>query len=113
MKYRQLDDDGDFRLGRDAPFLIDSVEAVAQAIRTRLRLMTGEWFLDLDAGTDYSGSILGYGSQGVRDLEVQQRIMGTPGVLELVSYDSQVTADRQFLVQATVSTIYGQLALVI
>jgi len=113
MKYRQLDEDGDYLLGRSAPFLVDSPEVVVQAIKTRLRLMTDEWFLDLDAGTNYSGNIFGYGTQGVRDLEVQQRILNTQGVRSLISYTSEVTADRQFLVTATIDTTYGSLTITI
>lgn len=109
IRYRQLTSSGDYRFGGGAVFLVDSPDAVRQAILTRLKLGVGDWFLDLDEGTDYRGSILGYGTQGTRDLEIQDRILGTPGVLEIVSYESVVDAvKRSFTVSATVSTVFGQ-----
>lgn len=108
MKYRALTPEGDYQLGATGQFLLNSPQAVAQAIKTRLMLMTGEWFLDSEEGTAYQTKILGYGTQGTRDIEVKQRILDTPGVLELLEYASEVQADRSFRVVARISTIYGQ-----
>lgn len=108
MRYRALDANGDFQFGRSGIFLVNSPEAVAQAIRTRLALWAGEWFLDNEEGTDYSGKILGYGTQGTRDVEVKSRILNTQGVREIVSYSSSVDPARKFTVTAVVDTDYGQ-----
>lgn len=105
MRYRELSADGDLIMGRVDQFLINTPAAVAQAILTRLRLAVGQWFLDLDEGTDYAGSILGR-SSSTRDFEVQQRILGTPGVLSITNYFSTLEA-RRFTVTAEVSTVYG------
>lgn len=106
MKYRALSATGDYQFGRSGIFLTDSVEAVAQAILTRLQLWAGEWFLDDREGTDYQGKILGYGTQGTRDQEIKTRILETPGVVELIAYSSSIT-DRQMKVAAEVRTQYG------
>jgi hypothetical protein len=106
MRYRKLSPTGDYLLGQAGQFLVDSPEVVAQAIQTRLLLSTGEWFLDLTEGTPYSTEILGTGTQGSRDQAIKERILDTPGVVELVSYSSAVE-DRRFSVSARVSTIYG------
>lgn len=108
MKYRALDKDGDYQFGRQGIFLVDSPEVVAQAIATRLGLWTNEWFLDASEGTPYEGRILGYATQGTRDLALKQRIVETPGVNALVSYSSSVDANRKMTVNAVVDTIYGQ-----
>lgn len=86
-------------------FLVDTPETVAQAVGTRLRLFTEEWFLDSREGLDRK-DILGYGTQGTRDHAVRQRILETQGVLRIVAYSSQVT-DRNFKVAARIDTIYG------
>lgn len=96
---------GDYAFGAGSIFIADTPETVAQAIATRLRLFAGEWFLDKREGLDL-GNILGYGTQSTRDREVQERILGTPGVLQLTSYSSSIS-ERDFRVSATVETIYG------
>lgn len=89
-----------------ANFLVDSPEAVAQAVLTRLRLVQGEWFVDTTAGTPYSTEILGKTTQRQRDFAIRSQILGTEGVKEIVSYSSSVVG-RKYLVEAKISTIYG------
>ena len=96
---------GDYRFGQGSQFLANSPETVAQAVRTRLKLYAQEWFLDRREGLDLD-AILGYATQGTRDHEIQQRILGTPGVLRLTAYGSQVVG-RGFRVAAIVETLYG------
>ncbi len=108
MKYRELSVDGDYQFGRSGIFLTDSPEAVAQAISTRLALWTNEWFLDASEGTPYESRILGYATQGTRDLALKQRITETPGVLRILSYSSSVDATRKMTASAVVETIYGE-----
>ena len=107
MKYRALSSSGDFQYGRPGIFLTDSPEAVAQAVLTRLKLFTGDWFLDVTEGTDYSNKVIGAHTQNTRDIEIKSRILDTPGVAELAQYYSRVTTDRVMVVTATVITIYG------
>lgn len=107
MRYRELSPSGDYQFGRTAIFLSDSPAVVVQAILTRLHLWSGEWFLDDREGTPYEQGVLGHGTQGTRDLVLKSRILGTPGVSELISYSSSVDAARKMTVQATVQTIYG------
>ena len=106
MNYRALDLNGDYQFGRAGTFLENSSAAVAQAIMTRLNLWSGEWFLDSDEGTPYNTRILGYATQGTRDVELKSRIVDTPGVRELLTYNSSVN-DHMLTVTATVSTDYG------
>jgi hypothetical protein len=109
MKYRKLDADGDYQFGVQAEFLKDTPLTVAQAIYTRLLLHTNEWFLDSTEGTPYAEQIEGFGTQSTRDPAIQSRILGTPGVEELLSYSSALSADRRFTVNARVLTLYGQI----
>lgn len=107
MRYRKMDANDDYVFGQSSFFLVDTPEAVAQAIRTRLRLFTNEWFLDKREGVDLD-NILGYGTHDTRDYEVQQRILGTQGVLSITAYSSSMDG-RDFSVAATVDTIYGSI----
>ena len=103
MIYRQLDANGDYQVGR---FLVNSADAVGQAVLTRLRLWMGEWFLDTTDGTPWLQGILGRNTN--YDFEIQQRILDTPGVTEIVSYSSSVSSARSLSITATINTIYGQ-----
>ncbi len=60
MRYRREDDDGDYTFGEgDDTWLVNSPEAVAQAIKTRFLLWYGQWFLDTTEGTPWIQSVLG------------------------------------------------------
>lgn len=107
MRYRRLDADGDYSFGNGGKdFLVDSPEAIAQAVRTRLGLIEGEWFLDVTEGTPYETQILGTHSQTTRDIAIRDRILGTTGVKEIIAYSSEVLG-RAFSVTVAISTIYG------
>lgn len=106
MRYRKQADDGDYQFGTSAAFLVNSPETVAQAVMTRMKLLKDEWFVDKREGLDQD-RILGAHTTPTRDQEIQQRILGTPGVNALVSYASNVE-NRDFTVAATIDTIYGQ-----
>lgn len=110
MKYRALDQNGDYIFGRGAAqFLVNTPETVAQAVKTRLLLIQGEWFLDLVDGTPYGTKILGEGTMPFYDAAIQRRILDTQGVTEITAYSSHRDPDtRHLTVQCTISTIYGQ-----
>lgn len=60
MRYRREDTDGDYTFGcGDDTWLINSPEAVAQAVKTRFALWYGQWFLDKTEGTPWIQSVLG------------------------------------------------------
>lgn len=108
MRYRKLDSSGDCSFGRSAlDFISDTPETVAQAVRTRLLLLRGEWFLDVTDGTPYATEILGANTAQTYDLAIRERILDTQGVTGIVSYESNL-ADRALTVVATIDTLYGQ-----
>jgi len=114
MRYRTLDENGDYVLGLGTiEFLVNNSACVAQAIQTRLLLAAGEWFLDTTEGTPYSTKILGTHTQTLYDVAIRDRILGTLGVLSIDDYASNLSPQRQLTVAAIVSTIYGQVPLVL
>jgi hypothetical protein len=108
MKYRKLDDLGDYTLGTGGDFYVNSPEAVAQAILTRLRLYRGEWFIDTKEGTPWFQDVLGKYTQRTYDAVVRLRILRTQGVRAILSFTSVYDGAARTLVQSsTVDTIYG------
>lgn len=107
MRYRALDNWGDYSLGK--PWLVNSPAAVAQAVLTRLLLWRGEWFVDTTDGTPYSEEVLGklFGTRNPQ-VAIKQRILGTPGVIAITSFSSSFNGDtRELLVNATIDTAFG------
>ncbi len=110
MRYRKLDENDDYSFGLSQNnFHIDSPEAVAQAVLTRLRLWIGEWFADLSDGTGWNQSILGKQPKNLYELTLRQRVLETAGVLNIEQFESYLdTQTRRLTVSMTINTIYGE-----
>lgn len=120
MRYRKLDADGDMQFGHGAgDFWKDQPEAVGQSVKTRLLLFTGEWFLDVTAGTPWGGfplndevvrrgRVLGTHTQLSRDAAIRDRILSTEGVRTILQYGSSFNPNTRFFsINAIIDTIYS------
>ena len=110
MRYRRQDENGDYTFGNGLNnFHIDNVDAVAQAIDTRLKLWVGEWFADVSDGTGWSQAILGKHSQNLYELTLRQRVLDTQGVISIQEFQSALDPNtRSLVVTMVVETVYGQ-----
>jgi hypothetical protein len=107
MRYRALTATGDSTaFSGNTLFLINEPSAVAQAVMTRLNLWQGQWFLDTTLGMPWLQQVIGKNTQAARDAAIQNTILGTPGVNQILSYSSEVV-DRKMTVTCTIDTIYG------
>ncbi|MCG3464102.1 hypothetical protein L7G72_20335 [Xenorhabdus bovienii] len=108
MQYRREDSNGDYSFGQgDSTFLTNSPEAVAQAVKTRLNLWRGDWFLDTAAGAPYREAVLdkSYASA----MAIREHILGTEGVIEIISLNAKRDPDtRKITLTATINTRYGK-----
>ncbi len=113
MRYRKLDANGDFSAGHGAAdFHIDTPEAVAQAVLTRLRLWAGEWFLDTQEGTPYRERVLGVRKRLTAGPALKARIAATLNVSSVDSFSATYDGDTRALdVSADITTTYGAAAL--
>lgn len=109
IRYRKLDENGDYVFGKrlEDEFLIDSPEAVAQSLKTRLFLSAGEWFLDLAEGTNYVGGVLGFAPSSVRAFIFRDRIINTVGVTQITSFSENLDDQRNYSMSAFVVTLFG------
>ena len=113
IKYRRLDSNGDYTFGAgNNNFLVD-VEAVSQAVMTRLKLLKGEWWEDLEDGLPLWQEILG--SQGSNqhltyvDNLITQRVFNTPGVTHIIDYEGLWNSStRQYSFSARINTEYSE-----
>lgn len=109
MRYRKQSLTGDYTFGSgQANFYRDEPNAVAQAVKTRLQLWVGEWFLDTDEGTLYFQGVLGKYSLETANITIQQRVLGTQGIVNYENYQSSLNANtRGMTARFTVNTIYS------
>jgi hypothetical protein len=109
---RRLDANWDMTFGRGLANYARGAEAVAQNVRSRLLLLQGEWFLDINAGVPYLQKIT------VRPADLaftaavlKQTILETDGVAEVTSFDLAMDqVARKLTVSATVTTEDGSTA---
>lgn len=111
MKYRKLDENEDYTIGRRDE-MYEGTEAVAQAVKTRLLLLFGEWWENRQDGTPLFEKVLG---QRLRvdetpdeiDLVFSERISGTQGVSEITRLESKIDAEsRAYTAEITIKTVY-------
>ncbi|MBP2167719.1 hypothetical protein J2125_000911 [Erwinia toletana] len=109
MRYRREDAAGDYSFGQgDNSWLINSPQCVAQAVKTRFLLWSGQWFLDTTAGTPWMQSVLGKQQAESYNLAIRQRILETPGVNAIIAFDTMVnSSSRRVVFSATIDTLYG------
>lgn len=112
MRYRKLDANGDYTFGSAAQNFYYDLDAVAQAIKTRLKLLSGEWWEDIQDGLPLFNIILKQKGtpQGIKTIEtlIGERILDTIGVTSISS--AKGTFDptkRSYSYSAQVNTIYG------
>lgn len=89
-------------------------EATASAIRARLKMFFGEYFLDIADGTPWFQSILGKAPQEIAEAALKQRIATTPGVVKVTqfSFNSDAQA-RRIDIDASVLDVNNEIVKII
>lgn len=111
MRVRQLSPTGDFQFGSgQLDYLINTPAAVAQVVQTNLRLILGEWYLDLSLGTPYLQGVIGKHSQDVANATLVAVITSCQGVVNIDNFESTIDpyTRKYSTVSGTINTIYGQ-----
>lgn len=111
LVYRGLTEDGDMRFGEGQNSQLHALDAMKQALKTRLGAVEGEWWEGDDGAIPYfGGSVLGAAvSEKIKDtidLLVINRIMDTVGVIGVTNVESTI-ANRQYHFTCSVQTVYG------
>ena len=111
MIYRSLDKEGDFTFGQGKQNFLNEEAAVAQAIKTRMKLLQGEWWENLEDGLPLFQKILARRQpKEVIDQIIKKRILGTPNVKSITEYESTWNnEERKYSFQGKVKTIFGDI----
>ncbi len=114
MRYRRIVD-GEPQFGQSKKDFLQGIDAVAQAISTRLKLFTNEWWEDLEDGLPVWTQMLGIGQPDpdVLGLMVTERILNTQLgetylVLNMMQVKNEFNGDtRKFSYNGIARSVYG------
>lgn len=114
MKYRRIDSSGDYVFGNGMSDFASELEAISQAITTKILLLKNEWWEDLEEGTDLFQNILvqNLTQEGVNaiDIIVKDRILSVKNVATIKEFSSQVNKSaKTYTAVLTIETIFGDL----
>jgi hypothetical protein len=114
ITYRKLDENGDPLQGNGQANFVSDIDAVAQAISTRLKLLAGEWWESLNDGTQLFQSMLGVAGSGKHPETIAflltQRILASPYVTGVSNVQTGYDATaRAFQFSCQVATEFGVL----
>ena len=94
---------------------VEDVDQIEQNTKIRLRFFSGEWFLNVVEGLPFYQTIL-VKNLNVPDIDniIKAKIIDTPEVAELLSYDSSYDAIlREYVVNFTYRSVFGEAALTV
>jgi hypothetical protein len=89
--------------------MVEGSEAVGQLVKVRLQTYYGEWFIDRGLGVQWVQQILVRPFDPVvADALIKDAVLGTLGVVQMVSFDMEVRDGRRELavIRSEVETIY-------
>lgn len=86
------------------PVMVKGKESIAQNIRSRLRTVRGEYFLDTRIGFDYQNAFE-KGNKRLLQYEIKKAILATPGVREIRSFEMTVDNKRTANFEAEIETV--------
>lgn len=111
MSDLKLRADGDLEIKNGDLRLTSGDDGVRQHLQQRLKTFLGEWFLDLDVGLPYFQDIL-VKNPNVNQIDgiVKQKILTTPGVVELLSFTMNFDSSARALsVEFEYSSFSGEI----
>lgn len=111
LSYRLLDENGDMTFGAPSSEIISGLDAMKQALKTRLAAVKGEWWEGDRTAIPYLPDILGAvvtpRTKDTIDLMVINRIMDTIGVISVSEVNSSIS-NRRYHFSCNVQTVYGE-----
>lgn len=112
MKYRILDENGDYSFGKGQQDLTYGVHAVKQSLQTRLGLLKKEWWENVEDGLPLFQDILGSpGSENnlvIVDNIIKERIIHTPNVISINNFKSTYE-QRKYIFSCSILSKFGEI----
>jgi len=112
MKTLAVNDSGEIYLDEKGNIaVVDDLEGLRQKVMSVLKMIRGEWVLDVTAGVPYMESILIKGADEATVKNIYDKaILEVDGVIAITESSGVLERrTRRYSYSATVSTIYGRL----
>jgi hypothetical protein len=107
MIFRGLDSDGDWSFGHGKADYLDSNDAIALNIKTRIYSWLNDCFFDLSAGIDWMNRLGNKNQKLLLDSDLQRIIIESYGVTGITSFSSELIG-RNYSASYEIQTIYSQ-----
>lgn len=111
MIYRALTKDGDYSFGNNEFDFISDIDAIAQAVKTKILLFYGEWWENIGEGIPVFQSLVGQmNPEGLKissSLLISKRIQEVNGVVSVDRIEVN-TEDRTLEFSIDITTTSGQ-----
>lgn len=94
--------------------VVRDAAAVGQHVRARILAWKNEWFLNPDAGIDWTRYVLGRppAEREIAEATIKREILATPGVVSILAFESEY--DRRSrglrLTKVTLQTVFDDIA---
>lgn len=96
---------GDLYLNKGEIAIVSDSDEIAQTLDTRLKTITGEFFLDTNYGIPYWDTIQNANNISVLNVAMKNTILGTTGVVSILDFTSNLdTQSRTYTISYTVTT---------
>ncbi len=104
-----LDQNGDLVIDEEGLHFVSGLQAVAQAIRIRILMFRGEWFMNMDIGVPYFDGILGDSfDEATARAAITAAILDAPGVIDVRSLSVELDgATRKLVVSFVAQSLFG------
>lgn len=111
MKYRKLDLNGDYTFGSNLQDYVEGIEAISQAIKTKILLFYGEWWENIGIGIPMFQSLVGH--MNPENLKMSSTMLLTERIKEVegvvsVSDVNMFVVGRTINFSAHVNTTFGE-----
>lgn len=115
IRVRRINDNHDSEYGSNRLSFDEDLDAVVQAVQTKLQLFTGEWWEDTLDGTPMLTAILGHSAGGSNrrniDRLLQKRLSEVPYVTDVTDVLSSFNkSTRNYTFQCTLVTDFGTIS---
>lgn len=107
IKVRKLTSDGDWMMGGKAIYITED-RAIIQNIKTRLKSLKYDFFLDSEANIDWFGILGQIKNQKTVINEVYRVVLATDGVVEVESVEVTNLEKRNATIEVKFATINNQ-----